>query len=133
MIVSYNKQKPKVLISEDDFENKVFLEVLLKQYFEIYICDSAESFYYYLKAVPIDAILMDISIFGDKNGLQLTREIKSSPLYKHIPVICYTAHARQQDRINAIEAGCDFYLAKPVENEVLINTIMDAANRSVLQ
>lgn len=133
MIVSYNKQKPKVLISEDDFENKVFLEVLLKQYFEIYICDSAESFYYYLKAVPIDAILMDISIFGDKNGLQLTREIKSSPLYKHIPVICYTAHARQQDRINAIEAGCDFYLAKPVENEVLINTILDAANRSVLQ
>jgi DNA-binding response OmpR family regulator len=82
-----NKRKPKILISEDDYENKIFLEVLLKQYFEVYICDSAESFYYYLNEGPIDVILMDISIYGDKNGLQLTREIKSSPLYKQIPVI----------------------------------------------
>jgi DNA-binding response OmpR family regulator len=128
-----NKRKPKILISEDDYENKIFLEVLLKQYFEVYICDSAESFYYYLNEGPIDAILMDISIYGDKNGLQLTREIKSSPLYKQIPVICYTAHARQQDRINAFDAGCDFYLAKPVENDILINTLLEAANRSVVQ
>lgn len=133
MIDSMNKQKSKILISEDDHENKIFLQVLLNQYFDVFVCDSAESFYYYLEKTQIDAILMDISILGDKNGLQLAREIKSSQSYKHIPIICYTAHARQEDRINALEAGCDFYLAKPVENKILINTLLDVTDRSVLQ
>jgi CheY-like chemotaxis protein len=123
--------KMNLLISEDDFENKVFLDVLLNQHFNVFICDSAETFYEYLGSNKFDVILMDISIFGEKNGLQLTKEIKNSPLYKHIPVVCYTAHARQQDRINAFEAGCDYYLAKPVENETLVNTLIEAAKKGI--
>ena len=56
---------------------------------------------------------MDISIKGSKNGLELTKEFKSSKEFSQIPVIAITAHAFESDRHNAFEAGCDDYLSKP--------------------
>lgn len=122
-------KKARVLVNEDDYENKKFLEVFLSQYFDVDICDSAETFYECLNKEKYDAILMDISIHGDKDGLMLTQEIKNNPQYKDIPVICYTAHALHKDRINALNAGCEIYLAKPVNNTVLLNTLKKAVEK----
>ena len=69
----------------------------------------------------IDLILMDISIWGKKNGLELTKELKDSKEFSHIPIIAVTAHAYEDDRLNALEAGCDNYLAKPFSKESLLN------------
>lgn len=117
--------KPKLLITEDDFENQKFLQLFLKKYFMVDICDSSESFYNLMSREKYDIILMDISIKGDKNGLDLTREMKSNPDYSEIPVICYTAHAFNKDRINALEAGCDIYLSKPSDIHTLLNALFD--------
>ena len=68
---------------------------------------------------------MDISLRGQKDGLQLTREIKSSERFKNIPVVCLTAHAFQQDRENAINAGVDIFLTKPVNNSYLMETLLN--------
>ncbi|MCK9426843.1 MAG: response regulator, partial [Ignavibacteriaceae bacterium] len=68
----------------------------------------------------IDLILMDISIQGGKNGLELTTELKASKEYQHIPIIAVTAHAFHKDRQNALEAGCDDYLSKPFTKEALL-------------
>ncbi|MCX6169144.1 MAG: response regulator [Ignavibacteriales bacterium] len=117
--------KPKLLITEDDFENQKFLQLFLKKYFIVDICDSSESFYDLMGREKYDIILMDISIKGDKNGLDLTREMKSNPDYSQIPVICYTAHAFNKDRINALDAGCDIYLSKPSDIHTLLNALFD--------
>lgn len=117
--------KPKILIVEDDFENQSFLQLFLKKKFSIYTCDSEENFYKYLKNNRIDIILMDISLRGKKDGLQLTKEIKSNPEFKNIPVVCLTAHAFQQDKENALNAGVDIFLTKPVSNDFLMNTLLD--------
>jgi CheY-like chemotaxis protein len=66
---------------------------------------------------------MDISIKGNKNGLELTKELKASLEYSKIPVIAITAHAFESDRNNALEAGCDDYLAKPFSKNLLLETI----------
>ena len=66
---------------------------------------------------------MDISIKGTKNGLELTKELKSSKEYSHIPVIAVTAHAFERDRINSLEAGCDDYISKPFTKESLLDMI----------
>ena len=73
---------------------------------------------------------MDISLHGEKDGLQLTKEIKTQPRYRDIPVVCYTAHALYRDRINALNAGCDTYLPKPVNNNLLLTTLFNAVNKS---
>jgi CheY-like chemotaxis protein len=116
---------PKILIVEDDYENQRFLQLFLKKKFIVYVCDSEQSFYKYLNHYQIDVILMDISLRGQKDGLQLTREIKSNDKFKNIPVVCLTAHAFQQDKENALNAGVDIFLTKPVSNSYLMETLLN--------
>ncbi|MEJ2616500.1 MAG: response regulator [Ignavibacteriaceae bacterium] len=118
-------KKPKVLVVEDDYENQRFLQLFLKKNFIVFACDSEKSFYQYLNNYHIDVILMDISLRGEKDGLQLTREIKGSERFKDIPVVCLTAHAFQQDRENALNAGVDIFLTKPVDNSYLMETLLN--------
>ena len=49
------------------------------------------------------------------DGLQATRELKSTPALRGIPVIALTAHASLDDRDRARAAGCDDYDTKPIE------------------
>lgn len=117
--------KPKLLIAEDDFENQKFLQLYLRRFFDINICDSSEVFTSLLEKEDYDIILMDISIKGSKNGLELTKELKSNPEYSHIPVLCYTAHAFNRDRNNAMNAGCDAYVSKPSDVRTLLSSLFE--------
>jgi CheY-like chemotaxis protein len=117
--------KPKILVVEDDYENQRFLQLFLKKNFIVFACDSEQSFYQYLNNYQINIILMDISLRGQKDGLQLTKEIKNSEKFKDIPVVCLTAHAFQQDRENAMNAGVDIFLTKPVNNSYLMETLLN--------
>ena len=117
-------KKPKILITEDDFENQRFLKLFLKRNFDVYMCDSDQTFYENLKNTKFDVILMDISLRGKKNGLQLTKELKETPGYEDIPVVCLTAHAFKKDRDSAIDAGVNVFLTKPVENHILMETLL---------
>jgi DNA-binding response OmpR family regulator len=119
------EQKPKLLIIEDDFENQKFLSFFLKKYFRVDVCDSSDTFYELLNKEKTDIILMDISIRGPKNGLQLTQELKKNPGFSSIPVVCYTAHAFNKDRLNALDAGCDAYISKPSDIHTLLNSLFD--------
>lgn len=117
--------KPKLLITEDDYENRKFLELFLRRYFQVDVCDSSESFYSLISKHNYDIILMDISIKGGKNGLELTKEMKSNPELSSIPIVCYTAHAFNKDRLNALDAGADAYISKPSDIRVLLNSLID--------
>ena len=121
-----NPVRPKLLVTEDDFENQKFLEMFLKRHFDVAICDSEQSFYDHLNKSKFDVILMDISLRGNKNGLELTSELRKMGGYENTPVICLSAHAFKKDRDNALNAGVDVFLTKPVENKVLLNTLLDA-------
>ena len=118
------EKKPRLLIVEDDFENQKFLQIFLKRKFELQICDSAETFYEKLDQSKFDIILMDISLRGKKDGLQLTQEIRQMEEYKNLPVVGLSAHAFQRDKDNAYNAGIDIFLTKPVQNDVLMDTLV---------
>lgn len=126
-----DENKPRILITEDDSENQRFLRMFLRKSFITDICDSDETFYENLKTNKYDVILMDISLKGNKNGLELTRELKANPDYKDIPIVCLTAHAFKKDIENALNAGVDIFLTKPVDNHLLMQTLLDAANRNI--
>jgi two-component system, cell cycle response regulator DivK len=61
-----------------------------------------------------DLILMDISI-PKIDGWEATQRLKADDATRGIPIIALTAHALEEDRQKAVQAGCDGYLAKPVE------------------
>jgi DNA-binding response OmpR family regulator len=89
------------------------------------MCDSSETFYALISKNNYDIILMDISIKGDKNGLELIKEMKGNPELKTIPIVCYTAHAFNKDRLNALDAGADAYISKPTDIKILLSSLID--------
>lgn len=119
----------KLLLVEDDKNTQNIYKKMFASYFDVQVCDNDDAFYKLLRKYKFDIILMDISLKGIKDGLQLTREIKSDNNFKHIPVICLTAHAFPQDRENAILAGVDDFLTKPVESARLIQILLKAVEK----
>ncbi len=73
------------------------------------------------KMVP-DLILMDIQLPGE-DGLSVTRKIRANPRLKHIVIVALTAHAMTGDREKILAAGCDGYLAKPVDPRRLASEV----------
>ena len=61
-----------------------------------------------------DVILMDLSL-PIMDGWEATTQLKADPETRHIPVIALTAHAMAGDEQRARAAGCDGYVAKPIE------------------
>lgn len=118
-----NKVKPKLLIVEDDLENQKFLRIFLKKKFDLDICDSSETFYEKLKQKKFDIILMDISLRGNKDGLQLTEEIRRDSKLKDIPIVGLSAHAFQRDKDNAYKAGVDIFITKPAQGNLLMESL----------
>jgi len=121
-------EKPKILIVEDDLENQKFLRILLRKYFDVEISDNAEESYSLLKNKHFDIILMDISIRGKKDGLEFTKELKTDPLLKNVPIIGLSAHAFTRDKNNAYKAGVDLFLTKPVDANYLLENLLRISN-----
>jgi CheY-like chemotaxis protein len=61
-----------------------------------------------------DLIIMDLQL-PHTDGLQLTRQIKSDPRTAGIIIVAVTAHAMSGDEARARNAGCDGYVAKPID------------------
>jgi PAS domain S-box-containing protein len=110
-----------VLIVEDDLINQLAIKRILENRYTTIITDSSDEVLEILKKNKVNIILMDISIWGKKNGLELTKELKASKEFSHIPIIAVTAHAFEDDRQNALEAGCDNFLTKPFSKKLLLD------------
>jgi two-component system cell cycle response regulator DivK len=71
------------------------------------------------EAVRPDLILLDMSLPG-ASGWDVVAELKAHPSLNHIPVIAVTAHAMDGDQQACLAAGCDDYVAKPVDVRTLV-------------
>jgi len=109
-----------VLIVEDDKINQATIKRFIDKKYKTLEADSYNSVMEILAVNKIDLILMDISLQGSRNGLEITKELKASKEYKHIPVIAATAHALERDHQAVMAAGCDDYLAKPFTKDQLL-------------
>lgn len=88
---------------------------------EGYLVDRAQSAEGALEAIARkrpDLILMDLALPG-MDGLSLTRALRGRADTRHIPVVALTAFAMRHDEERAREAGCDAYLAKPIDTRAL--------------
>jgi CheY-like chemotaxis protein len=106
---------PLILLVEDNEANQMLARALLElEGFDVRVAGSAEEARAELLAAAPSLILMDVQLPG-QDGLSLTRELKSDPATASIPVVALTAHAMSGDRALAIQAGCEGYMAKPID------------------
>jgi CheY-like chemotaxis protein len=71
---------------------------------------------------PPDLVIMDVQMPG-MTGLQATGAIRTLPGGADIPIVALTAQAMKGDRERILAAGCDAYLAKPVQPNELISVV----------
>ena len=104
-----------ILVVEDNPMNMKLVRVLLEQ--EGYVVTEAmdaEEALEILKYRDFDLIIMDIQL-PKMDGLTLTRLLKKNPKTRHIPIVALTAHAMKGDEQKALAAGCEGYIAKPID------------------
>ena len=122
-----------MLIIEDDNLTIDLMIRIFRNDYEILIYDSAEEFYEKYGNNNFDIIIMDISLKGDKNGLDLIKEIKASPSYTGTPILFLTAHAQPAIREKAIESGADLFITKPVSIKVLREAVKFLLKSEIVQ
>jgi two-component system, cell cycle response regulator DivK len=112
-----------VLLVEDNEDNLVVYRTILEHvgYKVIEARDGEEGVNRAQEHLP-DLILMDISI-PRIDGWEATRRLKAGEATREIPIIALTAHALEEDRQKAVQAGCDGYLAKPVEPRRVVQEV----------
>ena len=127
--------KNKVLLVEDDESNRDMLSRRLEHrgYQVVTAVDGRDALEQARAEAPC-LILMDVTL-PVLDGLAATRELKSRPDLRGIPVIALTAHAGPEDRARAREAGCDDYDTKPIEfsrlEQKMENLLRQTATRTV--
>jgi len=111
----------KILIVDDDARNIFAISSILESRNMTVI--SAETGKVAIKLLnenpDVDMILMD-TMMPDMDGLDATRNIRSIPEFKSLPIISLTAKAMKGDREKAIEAGASDYITKPVDTQNLL-------------
>ena len=130
-------QGPLVLVVEDNCANMLLTQAVLQRAgYRVEAAYSAEDARERLEHIRPDVILMDLQLPG-KDGLEFTRELKSDPDLPRIPIIALSAHAMKDDRWRVLVAGCDGYIAKPIDTrafaaqlqEILADTRARGAQR----
>ena len=81
-----------------------------------------------LRSEP-EAILLDLERPGI-DGLTLARNLKRDPKTRHIAIIAITAFPEQFSREAAIAAGCDGYIAKPINTRTLSQQVAEAVEKA---
>ena len=112
----------RILVVEDnELDMHLLVQLLEDEYQVLTASDGATGIEVAEEELP-DLILMDLSL-PVLDGWEATRCIKGSDHVRHIPVIALTAHAMVGDATKALACGCDDYLTKPIDEDLLFRKL----------
>lgn len=126
---------PRVLIVDDDESHLQFIKmIILKKQFacELMLCSKASQALEYVKANPVDLILLDV-VMPEMDGFEVNSQLKGDPDTAHIPVIFLTSTQDTDNVVRAYEAGAVDFIAKPINSAVLTARMQTILQRIVLE
>jgi CheY-like chemotaxis protein len=117
-----NIKKLKILIADDDESSLMLTNVIIDKYSKkiFHAKNGFEAVEACQRHRDIDLILMDIKMPG-MPGNEAVRKIRE--FNNAVYIIAQTAYAYEEDRKKAIEAGCDDYITKPL-NQAMLNRLI---------
>lgn len=101
----------RILVAEDNDSNYLLMTFILKGHYDILRAVNGQEAVDKTSTEHPDLILMDLKM-PRMDGLEATKQIKS--MLPNLPIVAVTANAFDSDRQQAMEAGCDAFLSKPV-------------------
>ncbi len=110
----------KVLVVEDNPANMKLAALLLRHSgYQVLQADNADAAIACAHQNQPDMILMDVQLPG-MDGLEATRLLKADAATRDLTVIALTAFAMKGDEERILAAGCDGYIAKPIEYKAFL-------------
>ncbi|PSB02754.1 response regulator [Merismopedia glauca] len=117
----------RVVLVDDDPDTRELLAFILKEYgAEAMVVASAGEVLTLLESFKPDILVTDIGM-PDMDGYTLLRQVRSLPPERggQVPAIATTAYARMEDRQQALTAGFQKHIAKPIDPSKLVAAISD--------
>ena len=108
----------KILIVEDVEMNRDLLVQLLEDDYELAEATDGRQGLEMAVEVKPDLILLDMML-PEMDGYEVTRGVRQHEEIKDTPIIAVTAHAMAGDEEKALEAGCNDYISKPIDEDEL--------------
>jgi CheY-like chemotaxis protein len=121
----------KILAVDDEADTREFLTTALSEYgANVTTAASTREALQILQLVKPDVLLSDIGMPGE-DGYTLIRQIRQLPLEQcgQIPAAALTAYAREGDRLQALAAGFQMHVPKPVEPIQLLTVVAKLAGK----
>jgi len=115
----------KILIVEDDPLSMRVLRMLLRSYgYSLLEATDGEKALKVACSDKPDLIIMDIQL-PKVSGLEVARQLRQMSDLNHTPIVALTAYAMNGDKEKTISAGCDAYVAKPINARELLRLITE--------
>lgn len=111
-----------ILIVEDVAYNRDLLVQLLEDAYAIVTASTGTEALAQAAMVHPDLILLDLAL-PEVDGWEVARRLKADPALRNVPIIAVSASAMPDDERSALAAGCDGFLAKPVDEDLLLARI----------
>lgn len=107
------KRSYKILIAEDEVTHQKYLEYILSGSYQLQFAANGTQALQLAREHDFAAILLDINLGKEMNGLELLREMRKIPFHQRTPVAAVTANVLKGDEDKLLREGFDYYLAKP--------------------
>jgi CheY-like chemotaxis protein len=123
--VRLSQRRLQVLVAEDSAVNqRLAARLLERRGHTVVVANSGAQALAALESQRFDVVLMDVQM-PEMDGLEATAMIRAQEQTTgaHLPIIAMTARVMQGDRERCLEVGMDDYVAKPIQAEVLFETI----------
>lgn len=115
--------KGRILIVEDNMDNYELVRLVLERAgYDVFLAVNGRDGVDAARAQKPDLILMDLGL-PEMDGWNATEKLKSDVETKAIPLYALTAHTLPQERKRAMQAGCDGYVAKPIQMKGFLEVV----------
>ncbi|MFH1259819.1 MAG: response regulator [Elusimicrobiota bacterium] len=115
----------RILVVEDEVEVVKAIQFILEEAnYEVLAANNGLEGLEKARKEKPDLIILDLML-PEMDGFEVCRLLKSDDNYRDIPIIMLTALAQQEGRDWGEKAGADYYLAKPFDNQVLLDKIKE--------
>ncbi|MSM38492.1 MAG: response regulator [Geobacter sp.] len=118
---------PRILIVDDEVAIQRFLHAILDKEFSLHRAETGHAALAAAAAVRPDLILLDLGL-PDLDGVEVIRRIRE---WSPVPIIVLSVREREDDKVNALDAGADDYLTKPFGIGELLARMRAALRRAI--
>ena len=121
------RPQARVLVVEDDPDVGEALSLLLEDAgYDVELVRTGATALAACRTRPPDAALVDVSLPGGMDGLELTRALGADPRTREVPVLLVSARAHEDDVAAGLAAGARAYVVKPFRPDRLISLVATA-------